>query len=102
MRPAGTIMHVQPSRFTIPRNRVAHLSQYFMHVCAFRARRTVCVQARGRHREAAIRIDGLPKFTSADGLAVIEDRVLPAYEATHALLEFWKRHKARLRTAFET
>jgi len=53
-------------------------------------------------KSAAIRIDGLPKFTIADGIAVIEDRVLPAYEATHALLEFWKRHEARLRTAFET
>jgi hypothetical protein len=46
-------------------------------------------------RSAALRIDGLEPFVIADGVAVIATRVLPAYRATHRLLEYWSRHRKR-------
>lgn len=52
-------------------------------------------------KSSALRISGLPKFVISDGLAVIDEKVLPAYEAAYRLIEFWKRHSETLREAFE-
>lgn len=52
-------------------------------------------------KSSSIRISGLKRFVISDGLAVIDERVIPAYEATHRLIEFWKNHEARLLEAFD-
>lgn len=52
-------------------------------------------------KSTSLRISGLPSFTIADGVSVIDEKVIPAYEATHRLIEFWKEHEGPLREAFD-
>jgi len=52
-------------------------------------------------KSTSIRIFGLPKFVISDGISIIDTHVIPAYEATHCLIEFWKKHESQLRKAFD-
>ena len=52
-------------------------------------------------KSTAIRISNLKKFVIADGKDIIETHVMPSYEATKTLLEFWKKYEKELRRAFD-
>jgi hypothetical protein len=44
-------------------------------------------------KSSAIQIAGLEPFVISDGFAIIEIKVRAAYQATHDLLTYWKRHR---------
>ncbi len=48
-------------------------------------------------KSVSIRISGLPKFVISDGIAAIDDHVMPSYDAAYILIEFWKNNEAQLR-----
>lgn len=49
-------------------------------------------------KSVSVRISDLPKFVISDGIAAIDDNVMPAYDAAYVLMEFWKRNEKQLRT----
>ena len=49
-------------------------------------------------KSVSVRISDLPKFVISDGIAAIDDNVMPAYDAAYVLMEFWKKNEKQLRT----